>query len=696
MVHKGGGASLTKRVTSTRSLGSICPHRYTRNVPRPLTSRAGNLADAAKCLGRDMEPCEEVGEPAATKEAELDAAASLWRPRCLLPRLLALPSTADPLLVDLCHNRAHHTPQATKVLGVGLLSLKQAPHGETGLTAGAEPFLFRLWSSIGPSMPTLFRRSSPSDSTVYSADNNNDASIMRRTEYGNVEEVPAKDTMATELPDPRTSLHRGLKARHITMIAIGGAIGTGLIIGTGSSLARAGPASILISYSAVGFLVYMVMCALGEMAAWLPLASGFTGYAARFCDPALGFALGWTYWFNINYFGGVRFFGEFEFWLSSIKVIVIIGVILLSLVLAAGGGPDHDPKGFRYWSNPGAFATYIDDGAAGRFYAFWSVMVTAVFAFLGTELVGVTVGEAQNPRRAIPKAIKLTFWRIVIFYICSVFLLGMIVPYNTPALAFANNQKNTSAAASPFVVAVTLAGIPYLDGILNGAILIFVFSAANSDLYIATRTIYGLASEGKAPAFLKRTDRNGVPFYALGVSSLFALLAYLNVADDSKKVFTYFVNLVSMFGLLTWISILVSHIYFVRARKAQGIPNSALAFVAPFGAAGSYGALAFCILISLTKNFDVFTNAKSKVRFDYETFITGYLGIPLYLVMIAGYKLFTREAGVKAATADLFGGKDIIDREEEEFLANKAREMEERKASGKGNARWYRFVEWLF
>ena len=187
--------------------------------------------------------------------------------------------------------------------------------------------------------------------------------------------------------DPTTRLQRGLKARQVTMIAIGGAIGTGLIIGTGSALANAGPGSIFISYSMVGFVVYLVMGALGEMAAWLPLESGFTGYAARFCDPALGFALGYTYWFKyiivtpnqltaaalviqywvdretvnpgvfiavfyvviiaINYLG-IRFFGEIEFWLSSLKVLTICGLILLSLVLVLGGGPDHDRKVFNH------------------------------------------------------------------------------------------------------------------------------------------------------------------------------------------------------------------------------------------------------------------------------------------------------------------------------------------------------------
>lgn len=191
--------------------------------------------------------------------------------------------------------------------------------------------------------------------------------------------------------------------------------------------------------------LFKLISSQGEMAAWIPVAGGFSPFATRFCDPALGFALGWTYWFKyiivtpnqltaaalvisywvdadkvnpgvwitifliaivaINYLG-IRFFGEFEFWLSSIKVLVVCGMIILSLVLALGGGPDGDRKGFRYWKNPGAFKEYKGEGATGRFLGLWSSMVTAVFAYLGTELVGVTVGEAENPRKTIPRVSK--------------------------------------------------------------------------------------------------------------------------------------------------------------------------------------------------------------------------------------------------------------------------------------------------
>jgi amino acid transporter len=544
---------------------------------------------------------------------------------------------------------------------------------------------------------------------------------------------PRVDENGVTIYEDNNHLHRGLKSRHITMIAIGGAIGTGLIIGTGKALAQSGPGSILIAYTSVGFLVYIVMTALGEMAAWIPHGSGFAGYATRFCDPALGFALGWTYWCKyiittpnqltataliiqewvpparvnpgifiliflllicgINYFG-IKFFGELEFWLSTIKVIVIVGVIILSFLLAVGAGPGP-ATGFKYYKNPGAFRPYIASGDAGKFYGFWSSLVNAVFAYLGTELIGVTVGEAQNPRKTIPRAIKLTFYRILFFYCLSVFFLGMLVPYNSEDLKFANQQK-AKASASPFVVAIRIAGIKALPDILNACILLFTFSASNSDLYIASRTIYGLAEEGHAPKIFKWTDKRGVPVPALAISALFCCTAFMNAASSSTVVFGYFVNLTTIFGLLSWISLLVSHIYFVRARRAQGIADNQLAYVAPFGLWGSIIALFFCCLIALTKNFNVFTRSpKTYGDFDYKNFVTGYLGIPIYLICIFGYKFIMKSKGVKPHEADFYSGKDEIDREEEAFLAAQA----EKKLAqgGKKNGSWFyrTFVAWL-
>ncbi|TVY85441.1 Dicarboxylic amino acid permease [Lachnellula suecica] len=524
--------------------------------------------------------------------------------------------------------------------------------------------------------------------------------------------------------DRGSALNRDLKTRQIAMIALGGALGTGLLINTrlcdyadldsGPTLAASGPGSMLIGYAIVGVLCYAVMAAMGEMAAWLPIPSGFTGFAHRFVDPALGFALGWNYWFKyiittpnnliasvlvikfwfgksgydgpgansaiyvciflaaiiaINYFG-VGIFGEFEFWLSSTKVLIMLGLIIFTFVLAVGGGPSHETPGFRYWSDPGAFAPYKISGSGGRFLGFWNVLSSAVFSFLGAELVGVTVGEAQNPRKAIPRAVKLTFFRIVFFYIVLIFLLGMNVPYNSKLLLSANHEsgKTVSAEGSPFVVAAIIAGIDGLADLINVCLLVFTFSAANSDLYIATRTLYSLAIEGNAPKVFARTNDRGVPIYALGLSSTCCLLAFISTDVGTFQTFQYFVTLVTIFGILTWISILVSHIYFVRARRAQHIPDTALAYVSPFGTIGSSAALVFALVILIFNGWGTFVNG-----FDWRNFIVSYIGIPIFLVMFGGYKVLMKSTTWTAEEADLYSGKAKIDAQEAEFLESEVK-----------------------
>jgi amino acid transporter len=285
----------------------------------------------------------------------------------------------------------------------------------------------------------------------------------------------------------------------------------------------------------------------------------------------------------------------------------------------------------------------------------------------------------------------LTFYRIAVFYVLSVFFLGMLVPYNSPQLKTAIS-KSTSASASPFVVAIQISGIQALPAILNACVLVFVFSAANSDLYIASRTIYGLAAEGLAPRILSHTNKAGVPVYALLLSSLFSCLGYLNVSTSSAVVFTYFTNLVTVFGILTWISVLVTHIFFVRARKAQSLPDSSMVYTAPFGLYGTYFALFVCIIIALFKNFSVFVHSSATGgnygNFDYKNFITGYLGIPIYLIMFCGYKILHKTKIHKPLTVDLFSGKQEIDDEENVFSA-----MQNEKVSE--SLGWYKFISWL-
>ncbi|KAK0503212.1 dicarbixylic amino acid permease [Armillaria luteobubalina] len=508
-------------------------------------------------------------------------------------------------------------------------------------------------------------------------------------------------------PPPESTLHRGLKARQISMIALGGAVGTGLIIGSGTALRRGGPLGLLLGYSFVGIVCYMVMIALGEMAAYLPHKKGFSGYATRFVDPALGFALGYNYLMkylivtpnNINAAGvvvqywtravhiaiwmsifivfifvvnmlGVRVFGELEFWFSSIKVIALIGLLLMGIIIDLGGNPQHDRIGFRYWQHPdGPMGHYllsqVHNEHLSIFLGFWATLTNALFAFIGTELIGVTVGEAENPRRNIPIAIRRTFWRILVFYVGGVFVIGLIVPSTANDLFVATSAK-TGAAASPFVVATTLVGIRVLNHVINAAILIFVMSAANSDLYIGSRTLYALAAEGKAPKIFTRVNRLGVPYVASMFCTMFCGLVYLNVSSSSAKVFTWFVNLVSTFGAITWICICIAHLAFMKALKAQGMSRDKLPYKAPFQPFGSWFALVATCIITIFKGYDTF------MPFKTDTFITSYIGIPVFIVLYVGYKLYYRTKQIPPEHVDLVTGLESINEEEEQFVAAQA------------------------
>lgn len=505
-------------------------------------------------------------------------------------------------------------------------------------------------------------------------------------------------------PPREDSLHRALKARQISMIALGGAVGTGLIIGSGTALRRGGPLGLFLGYSFVGFICYLVMIALGEMASYLPHKKGFAGYATRFVDPAVGFALGWNYlmkyWIvtpnNVNAAGvvvrywtqsvhiavwmvifiafifivnllGVRVFGELEFWFSSIKVIALIGLLLMGIIIDLGGNPKHDRIGFRYWRYPnGPMGSYllsqVKNGPLAIFLGFWATLTNALFAYIGTELIGVTVGEAENPRRNIPIAIRRTFFRILIFYVGGVFVISLIVPRTNPSL-FVATQAKTGAAASPFVVATTLVGIKVLNHVINGAILIFVLSAANSDLYIGSRTLYGLAIEGKAPSIFKRVNRMGVPYPALIMCTAFCALVFLNVSSSSAKVFTWFVNLVSTFGAITWMCIAFCHIRFMKALAANGMSRDDLPYKAPFQPWGSWFALIATGIITFFKGFDTF------LPFTVDTFVTSYIGIPTFFVLWLGYKIAYKTKLIPSNKVDLVSGMRAIDEEEEKFLA---------------------------
>ncbi|OJD18867.1 hypothetical protein AJ78_01122 [Emergomyces pasteurianus Ep9510] len=490
------------------------------------------------------------------------------------------------------------------------------------------------------------------------------------------------------------SLHRRLKSRHIQFLALSGAIGTGLFIGSGQSLSLAGPLSMSLAYIITGLLLYAVINSIGEMATWLPLPGAAPVYASRYVDPALGFTMGWTYWYEfsmvvpieitasaiiVDYwpnrvstavwitifsiplaiinFLPVRVYGEAEFAFGAVKLISIVGLILLMFIIDLGGAPTGDRIGFRHWINPGPMREYLETGALGRFLAFWKVFIFATLSYGGGEMVVIAAGEAENPRRNIPKAVRRVFWRITVFYVLSTFLIGLCVSSKDPRLMNALAQHDTlSAAASPFVIAAENGGISVLPHVINAVILISAWSSANSAYYASSRVLYAMALDGKAPRFFT-LEKNGVPYACVGATGLISLLAYLNVTTSSEKVFFWIGNLLSTNTLVIWAVIGITYIRFYQGLKCQGIPRESIPYRAPFQPYLAYFAVLFSIMIALFNGFDAFFPG----NFSLRTFLPPYINLPIFGCIFLGYKLIMGTKLVKVEEIDLLSGKEEID-----------------------------------
>ncbi|KAI4156394.1 MAG: hypothetical protein LQ340_000299 [Diploschistes diacapsis] len=511
-------------------------------------------------------------------------------------------------------------------------------------------------------------------------------------------EAPATETYAKDGITPSKNvgtLHRSLKARHVQFLALSGAIGTGLFVGSGQVLSLAGPLSAFLAYAITGFNLYCVINSLGEMAAYLPLPGSTPVFAARYVDEALGFTLGWNYWYQfaigvpieisaaavvigywpnavptvawiailfvpmvlVNLFP-VRIYGEVEFGFGAVKLTAIVGLLLLMLVITCGGGPDQQATGFRYWDVPGPMLEYLEDGALGRFLAFWKVFVQATFSYGGSEMVVVAAGETENPRRNVPKAVRRVFWRILIFYVLAILLVGLCVSANDPRLLDAIDASSPGAAASPFVVAVQNAGIAALPSVLNAVVLTSAWSAGNSFFYSSTRILYAAASDGKAPAAL-RFERFGVPYACVAATALLSCLVFLNAgAGTAVQVFFWFANVSAVSTLVVWGTIAVTYLRFHGALRHNGMDRDELPFKSPLQPFLAWFALGFSSLVALFNGFDCFFPG----RFSARTFLPPYIDIPIFLALFLGYKIVHGTKFVKVQDMDLWSGKAEIDR----------------------------------
>ncbi|TGJ82718.1 hypothetical protein E0Z10_g6042 [Xylaria hypoxylon] len=494
------------------------------------------------------------------------------------------------------------------------------------------------------------------------------------------------DLRLATLQTAQSHLARKLKGRHLQMIAIGGSIGTGLFVASGRALESGGPASVLLAYFIIGTMLYCTVQALGELAVSFPVAGSFSAYSTRFLHPSWGFAMGWnyafqwvvalpleiisasivtTYWnsdlnkavfvtiFLLAIVGinlcGVKGYGEAEFIFAIIKVIAVIGFILLGIVLNIGGPPGEGYIGGRYWVEPGAFHN--------GFKGLCSVFVTAAFAFAGTELVGLAAAETANPRKSLPTAIKQVFWRITLFYIVALTLIGLLVPYDEPRLL---QNEEVPAMASPFVIAIEHAGIDILPSVMNVVILISVLSVGNSSVFGSSRTLAALADQNQAPQLLSYVDRRGRPLVAIMVSSSVGLLSYLADIEQEGEVLDWLVAISGLSSIFTWASICLAHIRFRRAWAYKGHKVSELAFQSQVGVLGSWLGLIINVLILIAQfwigAWPVGYTMKSPDELA-KSFFLVYLAAPVVVLSFVGHFLWHRTSFVRVADMDVDTGR---------------------------------------
>ncbi|MGM0923815.1 MAG: amino acid permease [Bacillota bacterium] len=457
------------------------------------------------------------------------------------------------------------------------------------------------------------------------------------------------------------TVKRKLKARHMSMIAIGGSIGTGLFLASGATIQSAGPGGSLTAYVCIGIMVYFLMTSLGEMATYMPVSGSFSTYATRFVDPAFGFALGWNYWFNwavtlaveiaaaaiimkfwlpevpsiiwsALFLGlifilnalSIRSYGESEYWFALIKVVAIIVFIIIGLLTILGifGG---DMIGFENFTTGEA-------PFKGGFLSIISIFLIAGFSFQGTELVGIAAGESENPEKNVPNAIRQVFWRILLFYIGAILILGLLIPYTSPSL-LSGDLENISV--SPFTLVFERAGLAFAASVMNAVVLTSLLSAGNSGLYASTRMLWSMAKDNQAPKFLAKVNRRGIPMNALIITTLIGGLAFLtSVFGD--HVFTWLLNASGLTGFIAWIGIAVSHYRFRRAYVTQGGDLSELKYKAKWFPLGPILSFILCLVVIAGQNYEAYLSGS----IDWYGVAVSYIGLPLFLAIWLGYKVF--------------------------------------------------------
>lgn len=476
-------------------------------------------------------------------------------------------------------------------------------------------------------------------------------------------------------------LNRSLQSRHMSMIALGGCIGTGLFLALGGAIADAGPGGTVLAYIVISVMVYFLMTSLGEMAAHRPVSGSFCEYATSYVDPALGFSTGWSYWFNwaitiaveivsagvvmqywfpgtsiilwgLGFFAlvfiinllSVRVFGEFEYWLSFIKVSTVIIFIVVGFLSILGLVGNHESIGFHNW--------HIGDAPFHNgWLGFISVFMIAGFSFQGSEFIGITAGEAKDPGTSIPKAIKQTFWRLFLFYVLAVVVISTLIPYNAPFLI--NGAASEDVSASPFTIVFQNIGLSSAATIMNVIILTAIISACNASMYSATRVLWHLSKINQAPKFFAKTNSNGTPMYALLATCLIGSAFIFEPLVGEDRFFGLLVNISSLAGFIAWFTIAISHYRFRRAYIKQGKSLKDLPFVAKFFPFAPIFALLLVSIIILGQAGVIFSNYDRSWASLLFEFITTYVGFFGFVALYFGYKYIKKTKLIKLEDCNL-------------------------------------------
>ncbi|ANA31963.1 Lysine-specific permease [Ralstonia mannitolilytica] len=461
--------------------------------------------------------------------------------------------------------------------------------------------------------------------------------------------------------EAQSQLRRRLRSRHIMMIALSGAIGTGLFVASGASIAQAGPGGALLTYTLIGVMVYCLMTSLGELAVHLPVSGSFVTYSRLYVEEGFGFALGWNYWFSLAvtvavelaaaqlvmkyWFPGVsgivwsaaflllmfmlnafsvRGFGEAEYWFSMVKVVTIVVFLLIGLAMIFGimhGGPASG------WHN----FTVGDAPFVGGVPAMVGVAMIAGFSFQGVETVGVAAGEAENPSRTIPRAIRQTFWRILLFYVLAILIIGVLLPYTDPNLL---RNEATDIGVSPFTLVFQHAGLAFAAGMMNAVVLTALLSSGTSSLYVSTRILYDLALEGQAPRWFAKVSGNGVPHRALVVTSAVGALCFFSSLFGDQVVYLWLLNTSAVTCFIAWFGIALAHYRFRKGFVSQGHSVRQLAYRSPFFPFGPIMVAILCVVIILGQN----TKALLAPVENLGAFLSTYCGVFVFVAIWLGYR----------------------------------------------------------